>query len=42
MPQQQYIKYLREIEGLTINEIADILKIDWRTAKSMRTRMTGI
>jgi transposase len=33
MPQQQYIKYLREIEGLTINEIADILKIDWRTAK---------
>ena len=33
MPQQQYIKFLREVEGLSINEIADILRVDWRTAK---------
>lgn len=33
MPQQQYIKFLREVEGLNINEIAGRMKIDWRTAK---------
>jgi len=33
MPQQQYIKFLREFEGHSISEIADQLGIDWRTAK---------
>lgn len=33
MPQQQYIKFLREIEGHNISEIADQLGIHWRTAK---------
>lgn len=38
MPQQQYIKFLREVEGLNINEIADIVDIDWRTAKKYADR----
>lgn len=33
MPQQEYIKYLREMEELSINEIAENLDINWRTAK---------
>lgn len=33
MPQQQYIKFLREVEGLNINEISEAVQIDWRTAK---------
>lgn len=33
MPQQQYIKFLREMEGCTISEIADQVGVNWRTAK---------
>lgn len=33
MPQQQYIKFLREIEGCNISEIAENIGINWRTAK---------
>jgi len=33
VPQQEYIKYLREIEGLSISQIKEKLGIDWRTAK---------
>jgi transposase len=33
MPQQQYIKFLREIEGHNISEIANQLGVHWRTAK---------
>ena len=33
VPQQEYIKYLREMEGLNITEIAETLNIDWRTAQ---------
>lgn len=33
MPQQQYIKFLREIEGCNISEIADQVGVNWRTAK---------
>lgn len=33
MPQQQYIRFLREAEGLSVNEIAQQMGIHWRTAK---------
>ena len=33
VPQQDYIKFLREIEGLSISEIKEKLNINWRTAK---------
>lgn len=33
MPQQQYIKFLREAEGLTVSEIARQTGVHWRTAK---------
>jgi len=33
MPQQQYIRFLREVEGCTIQEIADRFGVHWRTAK---------
>jgi len=33
MPQQQYIKFLREIEGHNISEIAEQVGVHWRTAK---------
>ena len=33
VPQQEYIKYLREMEELSINEIAEHMDINWRTAK---------
>lgn len=33
MPQQQYIRFLREVEGCTIQEIADRVGVHWRTAK---------
>ncbi|WP_181438570.1 IS21 family transposase [Paenibacillus sambharensis] len=33
MPQQQYIRFLREAEGLSVNEIAREMGIHWRTAK---------
>lgn len=33
MPQQHYIKFLRESEGLSIDEIASQVKVNWRTAK---------
>ena len=33
MPQQQYIKFLRESEGLTVSEIARQVGVHWRTAK---------
>ncbi len=38
MPQQQYIKFLREVEGLNINEISEAVHIDWRTAKKYADR----
>ncbi|MFL0248766.1 IS21 family transposase [Candidatus Clostridium stratigraminis] len=31
--QQEYIKYLREFEGLNISEIKERLDVNWRTAK---------
>ncbi|MGG6309208.1 hypothetical protein [Paenibacillus macerans] len=33
MPQQQYIRFLREAEGLTVSEIARQMGVHWRTAK---------
>lgn len=33
MPQQQYIRFLREVEGCSVNEIAGRVGIHWRTAK---------
>ena len=33
VPEQQYIKFLREHEGYSITEIADRMKVNWRTAK---------
>lgn len=33
MPQQQYIKFLRETEGVSIREISQQMGIHWRTAK---------
>jgi transposase len=33
VPQQEYIKYLREMEELNVNEIAELMNINWRTAK---------
>jgi len=33
VPQQEYIKYLREMEELNISEIAENLDVNWRTAK---------
>lgn len=38
MPQQQYIKFLREVEGLSISEISETMNIDWRTAKKYADR----
>ncbi len=32
MPQQEYIKFLYEKEGCSINEISSIVGINWRTA----------
>lgn len=33
VPQQQYIRYLREMDGCTIQEIAERVGVNWRTAK---------
>jgi transposase len=33
VPQQQYIKFLREHEGCSIIEIAERMNVNWRTAK---------
>ena len=33
MPQQQYIKFLREMKGCNISEIAGQVGVNWRTAK---------
>lgn len=33
VPQQQYIRYLREFEGVSIAEIAQTIGVNWRTAK---------
>jgi transposase len=38
VPQQQYIKYLREMEGCSIREIMERTKVDWRTAKKYADR----
>jgi transposase len=38
MPQQQYIKFLREVEGLNISEISENMDINWRTAKKYADR----
>ncbi len=35
VPQQEYIKYLREFEDLSISEIIENLGINWRTAKKI-------
>jgi len=32
MPQQEYIKYLYEVEGQSINEISSRVGVNWRTA----------
>ena len=33
VPQQQYIRYLREVEGCGIQEIVERVNVNWRTAK---------
>lgn len=33
VPQQQYIRFLREVEGCSINEIAGRVGVHWRTAE---------
>lgn len=38
VPQQQYIRYLRETEGCSIQEIADRVDVSWRTAKKYADR----
>lgn len=38
MAQVEYIKFLREVEGLSINSIAKALGINWRTAKKYADR----
>ena len=38
VPQQQYIRYLREVEGCGIQEIADRVDVNWRTAKKYADR----
>ncbi|MZP31452.1 IS21 family transposase [Heliobacterium undosum] len=38
MPQQQFIKFLREQEGCSIQEIADRVQVNWRTAKKYADR----
>lgn len=38
VPQQQYIRFLREVEGCSIQEIADRLQVNWRTAKKYADR----
>lgn len=38
VPQQEYIKYLREIEDLSITEIKENMNVNWRTAKKYADR----
>ncbi|SFF45343.1 Transposase [Paenibacillus algorifonticola] len=38
MPQQEYIKFLREAEGYSVNEIARQVGVHWRTAKRYADR----
>ena len=38
VPQQQYIRYLREIDGCGIQEIAERVGVNWRTAKKYADR----
>lgn len=38
MAQQEYIKFLRDDEGLSINKIAKQMKVNWRTAKKYADR----
>ncbi|WP_256436281.1 hypothetical protein [Brevibacillus sp. RS1.1] len=33
MPQQHYIKFLREVAGCSVKEIAERVSVHWRTAK---------
>ncbi|EST54632.1 hypothetical protein T458_14720 [Brevibacillus panacihumi W25] len=33
MPQQHYIRFLREVEECSVNEIAERVGVHWRTAK---------
>lgn len=38
MAQKEYIKFLRDDEGLSINKIAKQMKVNWRTAKKYADR----
>ena len=38
VPQQQYIRYLREVDGCGIQEIADRVGVTWRSAKKYADR----
>lgn len=38
VPQQQYIRFLREVEGCSINEIAGRARVHWRTAQKYADR----
>src|SRR5579875_1689261 len=38
VPQQQYIRHLREVEGCGIQEIATRVGVNWRTAKKYADR----
>lgn len=42
MAQQEYIKFLRDDEGLSINKIAKQMKVNWRTAKNTQTETIGM
>ncbi len=33
MPQQHYIRFLREVEDCSVNEVAECVGVHWRTAK---------
>lgn len=41
MPQQQNIRFLREVEGCSVNEIAESVGIHWRTAKKYAIKRIG-
>ncbi|UIO40035.1 hypothetical protein LOY85_14505 [Brevibacillus brevis] len=42
MPQQHYIKFLREVEGCSVKEIAARVSVHWRTAKKYAGKCLGI
>ncbi|WP_041749448.1 hypothetical protein [Brevibacillus brevis] len=41
MSQQHYIKFLREVEGCSVKEIAARVSVHWRTAKKYAGKCLG-